>query len=152
VSTTEAAKPRVAAIEGWFTLADPPHLIGTKCADCGTYFFPREDGWCRRPGCGSTDLQEVELSRTGKVWSYTDAQYQPPTPFVPATEEFQPFAQAAVELAEEQLIVMGQVAEGFGVDDLTTGQPVELVVESLFEDDEAVHLVWKWRPLVEGND
>jgi uncharacterized OB-fold protein len=146
VTATEAAKPRVAAIEGWFTLDDPPHLIGTKCGDCGTYFFPREDGWCRRPGCGSTDLVETELSRTGKVWSYTDAQYQPPAPFVPKADEHVPFAQAAVELAEEQLIVMGQVADGYGVDDLTTGAPVELVVEELFEDDEAVHLVWKWKP------
>ena len=141
-----ATKPRVAAIDGWFTLDDTPHLLGTKCGACGTYFFPREDGWCRRPGCGSSDLQEVELSRTGKVWSYTDAQYQPPAPFVPNGEEFEPFAQAAVELAEEQLIVMGQVAEGYGVDDLTTGAPVELVIEPLFEDDEAVHLVWKWKP------
>ena len=44
---------------------------------------------------------------------------------------------------------MGQVVEGVGVADLTTGQEVELVVEPLYEDDDAVHLVWKWRP-VEG--
>ena len=31
--------------------------------------------------------------------------------------------------------------------DLTTGQAVELVVEPLYEDDEAVHLVWKWKPV-----
>ena len=42
---------------------------------------------------------------------------------------------------------MGQVADGFGVADLTTGMPVELVVEPLFEDDDAVHLVWKWKPV-----
>jgi uncharacterized OB-fold protein len=149
VTATEAAKPHVAAIEGWFTLDDPPHLIGTRCAACGTYFFPREDGWCRRPGCGSTDLHQVELSRSGKVWSYTDAQYQPPAPFVPPAEEHVPFAQAAVELAEEQLIVMGQVASGHGIEDLTTGASVELVVEPLFEDDEAVHLVWKWKPVAQ---
>ena len=147
MTTTEAAKPRVPAVEGWFTLEDPAHLLGTRCSSCGTYFFPREEGWCRRPGCGSTDLLEVELSRTGKIWSYTDAQYQPPPPYVSPHEEFQSFAQAAVELAEEQLIVMGQVADGYGVADLTTGLPVELVVEPLFEDDEAVHLVWKWKPV-----
>ena len=147
MSSTDTAKPRVAAIEGWFTLDDPPHLLGSECAACGTYFFPKETGWCRRPGCGSTELLEVELSRTGKIWSYTDAQYQPPAPYVSPHEEFQPFTQAAVELAEEQLIVMGQVVEGVGVADLTTGQEVELVVEPLYEDDEAVHLVWKWKPV-----
>ena len=84
---------------------------------------------------------------TNRVVSYTDAQYQPPAPYVSPTEEFQPFAQAAVELAEEQLIVMGQVVSGIGVDELSTGMPVEIVVEPLFEDDEAVHLVWKWKPV-----
>ena len=139
--------PRVAAIEGWFTLDDPPHLLGTTCRACGTYFFPKETGWCRRPGCGSTELVEVELSRTGKIWSYTDAQYQPPAPYVSPHEEFRPFTQAAVELAEERLIVMGQVVEGVSVADLTTGQDVELVVEPLYEDDDAVYLVWKWKPV-----
>jgi uncharacterized OB-fold protein len=138
---------RMAAVEGWFTLDDPPHLLGTRCRACGTYFFPREDGWCRRPGCGGTELAEVELSRTGKIWSYTNAQYQPPAPFVPRGDAFEPFAQAAVELAEEQLVVMGQVAAGVTVDELHTGQEVELVVEPLFEDDEGVHLVWKWKPV-----
>ena len=83
--------------------------------------------------------------------SYTDAQYQPPAPYVSPHGAFRPFTQAAVELAEEQLIVMGQVVEGVGVADLTTGQEVELVVEPLYEDDDAVHLVWKWRPLPGGN-
>jgi uncharacterized OB-fold protein len=138
---------RIPAVEGWFTLDDPPHLLGTRCTACGTYFFPREEGWCRRPGCGSTDLGVVELSRTGKIWSYTNACYQPPAPYVSPTDEFEPFALAAVELAEEQLVVMGQVATGVGVDDLQTGQEVELVVEPLFSDDEGEHVVWKWSPV-----
>jgi uncharacterized OB-fold protein len=138
---------RLPAVEGWFTLDDPPHLLGTRCTACGTYFFPREEGWCRRPGCGSTELEVVELSRTGKIWSYTNACYQPPAPFVaPEGDAFEPFALAAVELAQEQMVVMGQVARGVGVDDLHTGQEVELVVEPLFTDDEDEHVVWKWAP------
>ena len=42
----------------------------------------------------------MRLSRTGKVWSYTSANYKPPAPFV-AKEPFAPFAIAAVELEEE---------------------------------------------------
>ncbi len=138
---------RLPAVEGWFTLDEPPHLLGTRCTACGTYFFPREEGWCRRPGCGSTDLEVVKLSRTGKIWSYTNACYQPPEPYVSPTEEFESFALAAVELAEEQLVVIGQVATGVGVDKLRTGQEVELVVEPLFTDDEGEHVVWKWAPV-----
>ena len=42
---------------------------------------------------------------------------------------------------------MGQLAHGFGVDDLTVGSQVELVVETLFEDDEHEYTMWKWKPV-----
>jgi uncharacterized OB-fold protein len=80
------------------------------------------------------------------VWSYTDAQYQPPAPYVPASEEYVPFALAAVELPEG-LVVLGQVAEGYGVGDLRVGAEVELVVERAWtEVDGTDRLMWKWRP------
>src|SRR5690606_9703350 len=65
------------AIEGWFTTGDAPALVGTRCAGCRTVFFPREAAFCRNPGCESVEFDEVELSREGRVWSYTDARYQP---------------------------------------------------------------------------
>jgi uncharacterized OB-fold protein len=89
-------------------------------------------------------METVPLSRRGRVWSYTDAQYQPPAPFVPAHDPFEPFAIAAVELEAERIVVLGQVASGFGVGDLHVGSEVELVVEPL---DPSGALVWKWRPL-----
>jgi uncharacterized OB-fold protein len=54
---------------------------------------------------------------------------------------------AAVELAAEGMVVMGQLASGYGVDDITVGTPVELTVEMLFEDDEHEYTVWKWKPV-----
>jgi uncharacterized OB-fold protein len=131
------------AIEGWFTTGDEPALVGTRCRACGTVFFPRETGFCRNPRCNSTDLDETELSRRGRVWSYTDARYQPPPPYVPRTDPYEPFALAAVELEDEGLVVLGQVADGYGVDDLSIGTPVELVVEPL--DDSS--LIWRWKPI-----
>ena len=71
----------------------------------------------------------------GTVWSYTDAQYQPPPPYVPRTDPYEPFALAAVELPEG-IIVLGQVADGYGVADLRVGAEVELVVETLYADDD----------------
>jgi len=141
-----STKPVEPAIGGWFTTGEEPHLLGRRCKQCGTYVFPPRDGLCPNPTCGASELDEVELSRTGRVWSYTDARYQPPEPYV-AADPFEPFALVAVELAEEQMVVMGQAADGFTVDDLDVGTEVELVVEPLFEDDEAVHLTWRWRPL-----
>ncbi|HEX6421450.1 MAG TPA: OB-fold domain-containing protein [Acidimicrobiales bacterium] len=136
------------AVEGWFTTGDAPALLGTRCAQCGTVFFPRETALCRNPGCDGEQLDEVELARRGRVWSYTDARYQPPPPYVPRTDPYQPFALAAVELEGEGIVVLGQVADGYGVDDLAVGAPVELVVEPLYTDEEGVErTVWRWRPV-----
>jgi uncharacterized OB-fold protein len=139
-------KPVAPAIEGWHTMEAKPHLIGTRCKSCGTYFFPKQNDFCRNPDCESTEFSEVELSRTGTVWSYTNACYKPPTPFV-AQEPFEPYAIAAVQLEEEQMVVLGQVAEGQTVDDLKVGMPMELVLEPLHETDDDIKVTWKWQPL-----
>ncbi len=86
---------RVAAIEGWFTLDDEPHLLGTRCTQSGTYYFPPETTMSRAPGFADSELVPVELSRTGKIWSFTNAGYQPPEPYVPVTDPYEPFAIAA---------------------------------------------------------
>ncbi len=154
------AKTRVPAIEGWFTMppedADFPadgsgltgiHLLGTRCSGSGTYFFPPERTMSRAPGHADATLEDVTLSTTGTLWSYTDAQYQPPEPFVAPSDPYRPYCLAAVELAEEQLVVLGQVVAGVGVDDLRVGMPMELVADVLNEDDEHSYVVWKWRPI-----
>ncbi len=137
----------MAAQEGWFTL-DPerPALLGSRCPRCGTYAFPAASSFCANPACDATEFEQVPLSRTGRIWSYTDARYQPPPPYVPA-DPYEPFCIAAVELAAEQRVVMGQVVPGVSVDDLAVGDEVELVLDTLYRDDEHEYVVWKWRPL-----
>lgn len=142
-----ASRARVPAIDGWFTIDEAPALLGNRCTTCGTVFFPKASFFCRNPACDGEQFEDTKLSRTGRIWSYTDAQYQPPPPYVSPTAEFEPFALAAVELAEEQMVVLGQVARGHGVADLSVGQPVELVVEELFSDDDNTYLVYKWKPV-----
>lgn len=130
----------------WFTTGAEPALVGSRCGSCGTVAFPRETTFCKNPACAGDEFADVELSRRGRVWSYTDAQYQPPAPYVPRTEPYEPFALAAVELPEG-LVVLGQVADGFGVADLRVGAEVELVVEPLYVDDEGEErTVWRWKP------
>jgi uncharacterized OB-fold protein len=140
----------VPVIEGWFSTGSEPALLGTRCTTCATVTFPPSEGSCPNPLCRGHEVERIGLSRTGTVWSYTDAQYQPPPPYVPATDPYEPFAIAAVELAEEAIVVLGQVAAGFGVGDLRVGAPVELVVEPLYRDEDGTErLVWRWRPLDE---
>ena len=146
------ATTRQPAIEGWFTTGEDgaaPALLGSRCTGCGTFAFPAEPSACRNPDCVSTSFETVELSRRGRIWSYTDARYQPPAPYV-AADPYVPFCLAAVELADEKLVVMGQVVDGVTVDDLAVGDEVELVVETLYSQDDTDYLVWKWRPLAAG--
>ncbi len=136
--------------EGWFTLDDDPALIGSTCMTCGSFHFPKRTGWCANPRCRGAELTDVELSRRGRVWSYTDAQYQPPPPFIFDGETFEPFAIAAVELETEGLVILGQVVAGVGVDDLAVGTEMELTVGTLFSDDDHDYQVWRWQPVETG--
>lgn len=134
------------AVEGWFTTGPEPALIGTECRSCGNISFPRETTFCKNPACSGEEFDDVELSRHGKVWSYTDAQYKPPAPYISNTDPYVPFALAAVELPEG-LVVLGQVADGFGVADLKVGDDVELVLETLYTDETGDRSIWRWKPV-----
>jgi uncharacterized OB-fold protein len=139
-------KTRVPAVEGWFTDDDEPALIGTRCTSCGSYFFPRETYLCKNPDCLGREFDDVRLSRTGTVWSFTDNRYQPPPPYM-SGDPFEPYTIAAVELAAEQMVVLGQVVPGVSIDDLHAGMEVELVIGPLYEDDDHEYLVWRWSPV-----
>ena len=139
-------KQRQPAAPGWFTLdAQAPHLLGTRCRACGTYFFPKETFFCRNPACASSELEEVPLSRRGRLWSYTDNCYAPPPPYV-AADPFVPYAVAAVELERERMVVLGQVVAGVSCADLEVGMQMELVLDTLNEDEQNEYVVYKWRP------
>ena len=103
-------------------------------------FFPREEACCRNPDCRGRELEEVELSRRGRIWSFTDNHYQPPPPYV-AADPFEPYAIAAVELADEGIVVLGQVGPGVDVADLHVGRRCELVLDTLYHDDDHEYLV-----------
>jgi uncharacterized protein len=144
-TTNPGRKP---AIEGWFTLDEQnPALLGSRCTVCATYVFPPATLGCPNPACVSETFETVELSRRGKIWSYTDARYQPPPPYV-AADPYEPFCIAAVELETEKLVVLGQIQSPFTVDDLHVGMDVELVLDSLNAKDEdgSDLVIWKWRP------
>lgn len=150
--TTRTRVPALGA-EGWFTPdADEPTLLGQRCTTCGTYAFPKADFGCPNPACTGLEFTETPLSRRGTVWSYTDAQYQPPAPYVVPGDTHEPFCIAAVHLEAEGLTVMGQVVAGVGIDDLQVGTEMELVVDVLYRDDEHDHLIWKWAPVAEGSN
>lgn len=156
--TTQAT--RVPAVDGWFVApglpvpdgvtdadtAGGPRLVGSRCEVCGTYAFPPRTGPCPNPSCTAAELAPTLLSARGTVWSYTENHYAPPAPYV-AADPFEPYALAAVELVDEGLVVLGQVASGVGAADLQVGMAMRLGVQVLFTDDDGTeHVVWVWEP------
>ncbi|MEE9242990.1 MAG: OB-fold domain-containing protein [Mycobacterium sp.] len=135
------------AVDGWFATNESgqPYLVGGKCQRCGTYVFPPRANNCPNPGCDGDDLAQVPLSRRGTLWSYTENRYAPPLPYR-APDPFEPFAVAAVELAEEGVIVLGKVVEGTLAADLKVGMEMELTTMPLYVDDDGVErIVYGWR-------
>jgi uncharacterized OB-fold protein len=135
---------KVPAVDGWFSMDDrDPRLLGNRCRTCGTYFFPRVSVFCRNPHCDGTEFDDVPLSRRGRVWSVTTNRYQPPPPYV-SPDPFEPYKIAAVELPDEKMVVLGQIK---GAADVEIGAEVELVLDTLYRDEEHEYIVWKWSPV-----
>ena len=137
---------RVPIIDGWFTDdIDAPTLIGSKCPLCGTYVFPPRTGDCPNPRCESTTLDPTPLSRRGRIWSYTENCYAPPPPYV-AANPYEPYALAAVELADEGLVVLGRVVTGIRAADLKVGMEMQLELDVSHRDAEHEYMVYVWAP------
>jgi uncharacterized OB-fold protein len=143
--------PAAPGTEGWFR--DDPEgfaLLASRCTTCGALSFPpRRIPGCPDPDCVGLTGEPAELSTSGTLWSYTDARYAPPPPYPrPPGTEFTPYAIAAVELADERMIVLGQLAPGVEAGSLRVGEPMELVAGTLTSVDGVAERVWHWRPAV----
>ncbi|MFG2560500.1 Zn-ribbon domain-containing OB-fold protein [Streptomyces sp. NPDC048496] len=146
---------RTPVVAGWFTEDSTEggfRLLGTRCSACSSVFFPRQDAFCRNPGCAGGELVETPLSKRGTVWSYTDGRYRPPAPYVSDPDvPWEPYTLVAVELAAERMVVLGQAAPGVGVGDLAVGMTVEVVPGALDGDapdgEDTAWTTWHWRPV-----
>jgi uncharacterized OB-fold protein len=137
-------KSRVAAIEGWYTLDEAaPVLLGTRGVDSGSYFWPPSLAVSANPHAPFETREPVELSRNGTLWSWTTNHYAPPEPAVQAA----PYTICAVELAREEMVVLGPLATGADEALLRVGMEMELVLGPLYDDDEHEYVIYQWSPL-----
>jgi uncharacterized OB-fold protein len=140
-------RTRVPAVEGWFTMDEAaPALIGARGVESGSYFFPKAVATSANPAAPFEEREEVELSRRGRVWSYTTNHYKPPAPYV-AADPFEPYTVLAVELEQEHMVVLGPLATGADPEQLRVGMEVELVLGPLYSDDDHEYVVWQWAPV-----
>ena len=60
---------RVHAASGLFSeTADGPRLLGSKCASCGTPYFPRSE-ICHNPDCEKTQMEDASFGPRGRIWT-----------------------------------------------------------------------------------
>jgi uncharacterized OB-fold protein len=117
-----------------------PRLIASQCRSCGELCFPKkENGLCGH--CQSSELEEVELGRRGKVYSCTIVT-QRPSEFYKGEV---PYALGFVELPEG--IRIETLFTGCDLAALHVGMDVEMVIEKLHEDEDGNEVVaYKFRP------
>jgi uncharacterized OB-fold protein len=126
--------------EGLFTFpSDDPHLIGSRCLDCGQLAFPKQ-GACMN--CSSVDVEAVELDNRGTLWTFTTQSFRPKDPYIGPEDvdtDWVPFGVGYVDLGGA-IRVEGRLTEGDPAK-LRIGMEVDLVVIPFGTDDEGDEIV-----------
>ncbi len=125
-------------VRAWRHIPQRYSLIGSKCSQCGTVFFPKRVicPECRRKG----KLEDMQLKGNGKIHTYSVIN----TP----TEEFKtiaPYVVAIVEL-EEGAKITTQIVD-CKPEDVEIGDEVEMVFRKIREegDDGVISYGYKFR-------
>ena len=128
--TIESERP---IAEGLFTMHPEPSLIGGRHRNDGRIVFPRPTG-------SDADLYEpVNLSRVGRLWSYTIQRFRPKSPPYAGPEVFEPFAVGYVELPGE-VIVESRLCD-VDFDAVSIGDLVELKVIPFTTDSDGTRVM-----------
>jgi uncharacterized OB-fold protein len=131
---------QVPVAEGVFTFpSESPHLIGSRCTNCGNHMFPTQ-GSC--PKCASTDTEQVELANRGTLWTWTIQGYPPKAPPYAGDADpksFEAFGVGYVELpGQVKVETRLTVADP---DQLRIGMEMEMVLVPLTTDDDGNEVV-----------
>ena len=122
---------------------EPPRLLASRCPACDEIFFPRRS-ICQN--CQAENLEPIELSSHGKIFSYTVVMQRPPSNYLGPV----PYAFGWVELPEG--VRVETLYTGCRLEDLRVGMDVELVVETLHHDDDGREIVChKFQPVQDDN-
>lgn len=131
---------QVPVTEGIFTWpSDEPRLIASRCTECDNHMFPTQSG-C--PRCSGSSTEEVELGRTGTLWTWTVQGYPPKAPPFAGNVDaatFEPFGVGYVEIdgkvkVESRLTLADP-------EDLEIGMELEMVIDALYVNDDGDEVV-----------
>jgi len=117
-------------------------LHGSRCATCGTPYFPRAAA-CHNPDCSGSRMEDCSFGGAGTLWSYSVADFPPPSP-----HKFdKPFAPYAIGVADMEcgLRLVGQMVDPPA--QVRVGARVELVIDTLYHDEGKAFTTWKFRQI-----
>lgn len=138
----------VPVADGLFRL-DPagPRLLASRCAACGEVAFPKQ-GSC--PACTGAEVEEIQLSTLGTLWTWTIQRFPPPIPYVPPPAGFRPYGVGYVELPEG-VRVEARLTESDPAR-LAIGMTMELVLETVaVAADGSESVTFAFQPALEGS-
>ena len=138
-----AAKGKVPELPDLFDWTqDGVRLQSAKCNSCGTYFFPASHHQ-HRPGCSREGVENVFLSKKGKLATYTVQYYMCPPPFKTAGD-ITPYGVGMVEFPEG-ISVAGIIAES-DLNALKIGLDMETTTYTLYKDEQGNDVVtWAFK-------
>jgi len=121
--------------EGLFDEAGGGRLLGNKCNSCGRIYFPQAP-FCF--DCLGEIMEEVVLSRRGKLYSYTIGRM--------ASTHFQPsYAVGLIDLPEGVRVFTPLIMTKD--ETYTIGMEMELVIEELWLENHNQIIGYKFKPV-----
>jgi uncharacterized OB-fold protein len=137
--------------EGLFAELPEPHLLGSRCNDCGALTFPQQ-GSC--PRCSSLDVEAMALSRRGTLWTWTSQDFLPKSPPYAGPEDattFEPWLVGYAAL-EDGLVVEGRLT-GFDNRVPVIGEELEVTIVPFTTDEEGNDVrLYAFMPVARGAD
>ena len=129
--------------EGLFTIpsspSDEPHLIVSKCQNCGEVVFPKQTG-C--PNCCSENVEETLIGPKGKLYSFTNVNHPVPEGYKGPI----PFGVGMVDMPEG-VRVEAHLTE-HDPEKLKVGMDMVLIIDKMFDDEEGKEVIgFKFKPL-----
>ena len=116
-------------------------LLASKCKKCGELFFPtKQETICTN--CQHEEFETVNLSRTGKIFTFSVVQVRPPEFYKGEV----PYALARIELPDG--ILIDSLVADCDFDQLKVGMEMALVIDKLYTNEEGKDVMtYKFGPL-----
>jgi uncharacterized OB-fold protein len=116
-------------------------LLGSKCGKCGEISLGKR---VQCSNCGASRLEEMPLSKKGKLWTYTVIRHKPPGDYK-GPDPFVPFGLGLVELPEGIRVMAPIQAD---LEKIKVGMELELEVYPLYKDENKNEVMaFRFRPV-----